>query len=78
MCSESAEVIHKKLVQEEEWLKNFKANTKKSDQLREAIESITDRFQARLASLQENVLPMHEVNGRLQRWKPEPRSGRIS
>ncbi|KAK6751678.1 hypothetical protein RB195_003225 [Necator americanus] len=66
MCSESAEVIHKKLVQEEEWLKNFKANTKKSDQLREAIESITDRFQARLASLQENVLPMHEVNGRLQ------------
>ncbi|VDM73194.1 unnamed protein product, partial [Strongylus vulgaris] len=51
---------------EEEWLKNFKANTKKSEQLREAIETITDRFQARLTSLQENVLPMHEVNGRLQ------------
>ncbi|RCN49400.1 Exo70 exocyst complex subunit [Ancylostoma caninum] len=66
MGSESADVIHKKLLQEEEWLKNFKANTRKSEQLREAIESITDRFQARLVSLQENVLPMHEVNGRLQ------------
>ncbi|CAJ0603552.1 unnamed protein product [Cylicocyclus nassatus] len=66
MGTESADVIHKKLVQEEEWLKNFKANTQKSEQLREAIETITDRFQARLTSLQENVLPMHEVNGRLQ------------
>ncbi|KAK6050966.1 Exo70 exocyst complex subunit [Cooperia oncophora] len=61
-------VLHepKAHLQEEEWLKNFKASTAKSKQLRESIEAITDRFQARLVSLQENVLPMHEVNGRLQ------------
>ncbi|XGW16380.1 hypothetical protein V3C99_001670 [Haemonchus contortus] len=66
MSSEVPDAIHKKLMQEEEWLKNFKASTAKSKQLRESIEAITDRFQARLVSLQENVLPMHEVNGRLQ------------
>ncbi|VDP49997.1 unnamed protein product, partial [Heligmosomoides polygyrus] len=51
---------------EEEWLKSFKANTAKSKKLRESIEAITDRFHERLVSLQENVLPMHEINGRLQ------------
>ncbi|KJH46183.1 Exo70 exocyst complex subunit [Dictyocaulus viviparus] len=66
MVYESAEVINKKLLQEEEWLKNFRANTKRSIQLREAIDSITDKFMDRLVSLQENVMPMHEVNGRLQ------------
>ncbi|KAE9416251.1 hypothetical protein Angca_003574 [Angiostrongylus cantonensis] len=66
MSYESPDVISKKLSQEEEWLKNFKANTKRSGQLREAIDSIIDKFQERLVSLQENVLPMHEVNGRIQ------------
>ncbi|VDM62744.1 unnamed protein product, partial [Angiostrongylus costaricensis] len=54
------------LFHEEEWLKNFKANTKRSGQLREGIDSIIDKFKERLVSLQENVLPMHEVNGRIQ------------
>ncbi|KAJ1357439.1 hypothetical protein KIN20_015593 [Parelaphostrongylus tenuis] len=66
MGYEGADAIGKKLSQEEEWLRNFKACTKRSEQLREAIDSIIDKFQERLVSLQENVLPMHEINGRIQ------------
>ncbi|WKX98143.1 hypothetical protein Q1695_013659 [Nippostrongylus brasiliensis] len=66
MNTDAIDVVQKKLVQEEEWLRNFKKNIAKSRVLRESIEAIADRFQSRLVSLQENVLPLHVVNGRLQ------------
>ncbi|CAI4229949.1 unnamed protein product [Auanema sp. JU1783] len=66
MTDANIEAINKKLHQEEEWLKNFSSNISKSQQIKSGIESIIDNFQRKLKSLEENVLPMHEENGRLQ------------
>lgn len=63
----AAELISKKLAQEEEWLINFEKNIDKSRQIRQGIEQVVDKFDQRLSSLEKNVLPMHISNGKLQK-----------
>ncbi|CAJ0961423.1 unnamed protein product, partial [Mesorhabditis belari] len=63
----NVDVIDKKLQQEEEWLRSFEINVKKSAQLRNDIEKVLDQFDSRLKKLEQNVMGKHEKNGRLQK-----------
>ncbi|CAD6184166.1 unnamed protein product [Caenorhabditis auriculariae] len=59
--------INKKLSSEAEWLSNFKANVARSRQIGDGVENLVEKFEHRIQSLEKNVLPIHVVNGKLQR-----------
>ncbi|PAV72074.1 hypothetical protein WR25_20770 [Diploscapter pachys] len=62
----NVESLTKKLKSEEEWLQNFEETVEKSRTIRDNVESLVNQFEQQLQTLEDNVLPMHEKNGKLQ------------